>query len=98
MDPWAAGWARATEERNHLRTKVSWKPKDRFEQMGGERGCSIIMGGFPRWTKRKGLEEAFEEVKAKLPGELRHRIEKPVFPGTRGHLINIDLVSERHIA
>ena len=62
--------------------------------MGGEKGSSIIMGGFPRWSRRAVLERAFEDVKKQLRLDLYHRIEKVAFPGTRGHLLNIDLVCE----
>ena len=62
--------------------------------MGGEKGSSIIMGGFPRWSRRAVLERAYADVKAQLSADLCHRVEKVVFPGTRGHLLIIDLVCE----
>ena len=52
------------------------------------------MGGFPRWSRRAVLERAYADVKAQLSMDLHHRIEKVVFPGTRGHLLNVDLVCE----
>ena len=62
--------------------------------MGGEKGSSIIVGGFPRWSRRAVLERAYADVKTQLSMDLYHRVEKVVFPGTRGHLLNIDLVCE----
>ena len=70
------------------------RSKDRFVQMGGDKGCSIFIESFPRGSRRIVLERAYEEVKKQLPGDLFHRLEKAVFPGTRGHLVNPDLVCE----
>ena len=92
-DPWAS-WNRAARDRSELQSQPVARSKDRFGQMGGEKGSSIIMGGFPRWSRRAVLERAFADVKAQLHGDLYHRIEKVVYPGTRGHLLNIDLVCE----
>ena len=81
-------------ERTELQKQPVARSKDRFGQMGGEKGSSIIMGGFHGWSRRAVLERAFEDVKKQLHLDLYHRIEKVVFPGTRGHLLNIDLVCE----
>ena len=40
------------------------------------------------------MEHAYEDVKTQLSHDLFHRLERAVFPETRGHLVNVDLVCE----
>ena len=83
-------WMKARAERDSVRAENNWGSGSRFDMIGGPRGVMAIMGGFPKWTRTDRLKEWFEELKLGM-GPLAEEIKMMIPPGTRGHILQLEL-------
>ena len=89
-------WFRAKAERDTVRSENNWGNGSRFDMIGGTKGNMAIMGGFPKWSRTDKLKDWFEEIKIGL-GPLSAEIKMMYPPGTRGHIIQLELVEKETI-
>ena len=83
-------WFRARQERDNLRAENNLSASSRFDSLGGPRGTQLIMGGFPKCTRTDKLKEYYEALLPQM-GELAGEIKMMQPPGTRGHILQIEL-------
>ena len=51
---------------------------------------SLIVGGFPKWSRTDKLKEWYEWIQREI-GELAQEVKSMYPPGTRGHILQIEL-------
>ena len=83
-------WFRAKADRDTVRAENNWSANSRFDLVGGPKGVALIIGGFPKWSRTDKLKEWYATLQTDM-GELAGDVKAMFPPGTRGHILQIEL-------
>ena len=66
-------------------------PKSDFDQIGGEEGDTIIVGGFRNWADKDERTQHWNEIRAGLPQELSEAISEVVVPASQCSIVIVKI-------
>ena len=66
-------------------------PKSDFDQIGGEEGDTIVVGGFRNWADKEERTQHWNEIRAGLPQELSEAISEVVVPASQCSIVIVKI-------
>ena len=75
---------------NHPQNQRTSASRD-WDQLGGEGGNTLIVGGFRNWASRDERKEDFEKLRAELPADMSAPISEVIIPASPGRIVIVKL-------